>query len=120
MDHASHIPYGVGGPQRRSRVELCFDEEVLPACVSLPDEPEQKHCDGAGKRLSRHVLLLSDFVANFDSIEDTYQFISIALPYLSLAGTDAHRGLAVALEEARRGAADSGAVPIVRKAQRRS
>ena len=37
----------------------------------------------------------------------------------ALAGTDARRGLAVALEETRTAAADSEAVPIVRKAQRR-
>ena len=37
----------------------------------------------------------------------------------ALAGTDARRGLAVALEKRRTAAGDSGAVPVVRKAQRR-
>ena len=42
------------------------------------------------------------------------------MPSLALAGTDARRGLAVAPEKATTVAAVSGAVPVIREAQRRS
>ena len=40
------------------------------------------------------------------------------MPSPALAGTDARRGLAVALEVVRTAVADSGAVPVIREAQR--
>jgi hypothetical protein len=43
-------------------------------------------------------------------------FFHLMIP--ALAGTDAHRGLAVALRKARAAAADSSAVLIVREVQR--